>query len=112
MEPFLQYQGQKGHTISLDLRLEQLNNLLKSFLKVLGSNLSLYSAQRVACCLDVLEAILESIDTDCSMHKDNKQRQCKDKEQVVLQIVKDLMGKIEHSSRPQEERDTIHFPDQ
>ena len=91
---FCNTKGRKGHNISLDLRLEQLNNLLKSFLKVLGSNLSLSSAQRVACCLDVLEAILESIDADCSMHKDNKQRQCKDKAETVLQIVKDLMDKI------------------
>lgn len=90
---FCNTKGGKGHNISLDLRLEQLNNLLKSFLKVLGSNLSFSSAQRVACCLDVLEAILESIDTDCSMHKDNKQRQCKDKAETVLQIVKDLMDK-------------------
>ena len=90
---FCNTKGRKGHNISFDLRLEQLNNLLKSFLKVLGSNLGLSSAQRVACCLDVLEAILESIDTDCSMHKDNKQRQCKDKAETVLQIVKDLMDR-------------------
>ena len=76
---FCNRKGRKGHNISLDLRLEKLNNLLKSLLKVLGSNLSLPSAQRVACCLDVL---LESIDTDCSMHKDNKQTQCKDKAQT------------------------------
>ena len=90
---FCNTKGRKGHSISLDLRLEQLNNLLKSFLKVLGSNLSLSSAQRVACCLDVLEAILESTDTDCSMHKDNKQRQCKYKAENVLQIVKDRVNK-------------------
>lgn len=89
---FCNTKGRKGH-ISVDLRLEQLNNLLKSFLKVLGSNLSLSSAQRVACCLDVLEAILESFDTDCNMDKDNKQRECKDKADTVLQIVKVLMDK-------------------
>lgn len=90
---FCNTKGRKGHNISVDLRLEPLNNLLKSFLKVLGSNLSLSSAQRVACCLDVLEAILESFDTDCNMHKDNKQRECKDKADTVLQIVKVLMDK-------------------
>ena len=90
---FCNTKGRKGHNISLDLRLEQLNNLLKAFLKVLGSNLSQLSAQRVACCLDVLEAILESIDKDCNMHKEVKQRQGKDKAETVLQIVKDLVEK-------------------
>ena len=98
---FCNTKGRKGHNISLDLRLEQLNNLLKSFRKVLGSNLSMFSAQRVACCLDVLEAILESIDIDCSMHKDNKQRQCKDKAETVLQTVKDLVGKKVFSKTPE-----------
>lgn len=90
---FCNTKGRKGHNISLDLRLEQLNNLLKAFLKVLGSNLSQLSAQRVACCLDALEAILESIDKDCNINKEVKQRQCKDKDETVLQIVKDLTEK-------------------
>lgn len=90
---FCNTRGKKGHNISLDLRLEQFNNLLKAFLKVLGSNLSQSSAQRVACCLDVLEALLESIDKDCNLQKEVKQRQCKNKAESVLQIAKDLVEK-------------------
>jgi len=82
---FCNTRGKEGHNISLDLRLEQFNNLLKAFFKVLGSNLSQSNAQRVACCLDVLEAMLESIEV--------KQRQCKNKAESALQIVMDLVEK-------------------
>ena len=45
---FCNNHGKKGKNISLDLRTEQLNNLLKACLKVLGSNINEMSAQRVA----------------------------------------------------------------
>ena len=88
---FCNTRGKLGHNISLDLRLEQFNNTLKAFLKVLGSNLSQSSPQRIACCLEVLEAILESVDRDCNLHQQVKQRQGKYKPETVLQIVKDLL---------------------
>ena len=113
---FCNTRGKKGHNISLDLRLEQFNNLLKAFLKVLGSNLSQSSAQRVACCLDVLEALLESIDKDCNLQREVKQRQCKNKAESVLQIAKDLVekeafvktpGRKGHNSFPKFNRNII-----
>jgi hypothetical protein len=61
---FCNNHGKIGKNISLDLRLEQLNNILKACLKVLGSNLCEASAQRVSRSIGKVEEILQSIDKD------------------------------------------------
>ena len=54
----------KGQNISLDLRLEHLNNLLKEMLKCLGVNVTQKSAQRCKEAISALEEILRNMDTD------------------------------------------------
>ncbi|XP_078686624.1 uncharacterized protein LOC144919205 [Branchiostoma floridae x Branchiostoma belcheri] len=61
---FINTAGGKGRNIPLDLRLEQMNNLLKAFLKHLGPNLNETTAARIADCIGQLEAILKRIDSD------------------------------------------------
>lgn len=87
---FFNKHGWKGRNIPLDLRLEHLNNLLKSCLKVLGANLKEKSAQRIAQSLETLERILDSVDEDCSWETKVRARAVKDPEETVTQIVKDL----------------------
>lgn len=85
--------GGKGKNISLDLRMEQLNKLLKSQLRALGSNINESSAERVANALEGVELILSSIDKDC-IRTPKKGYRSKGKDTTtVQQIVKDLMDK-------------------
>ena len=71
---FCNNHGKKGKNISLDLRMEQLNNLLKACLKVLGSNINEMSAQRVVRAFGRIEEILASIDKDCMNPQEIKGR--------------------------------------
>ena len=61
---FYNRRGGKGTNLSLDLRLEHLNNFLKSFLKGLGSNLKEPSADRISRSLSVLKALLDATDRE------------------------------------------------
>lgn len=87
---FCNKHGRKARNIPLDLRLEQLNNLLKGFLKSLGANLKEKNAQRIARSLQALESILDALDEDCKLNSQTRVRKSKDPEETVAQIVKDL----------------------
>ena len=87
---FCNNHGKIGKNISLDLRLEQLNNILKACLKVLGSNFCEASAQRVARSIGKIEEILQSIDKDCDRCCEMKNRSKTDPTEAVKQIVSDL----------------------
>jgi serine palmitoyltransferase len=89
---FCNNHGKIGKNISLDLRLEQLNNILKACLKVLGSNFCEASAQRVARSIGKIEEILQSIDKDCERHWEIKTRSKTDPTEAVTQIVSDLIS--------------------
>ena len=95
--------GGKGKNISLDLRMEQLNKLLKSQLRALGSNINESSAERVANALQGAELILSSIDKDC-IRTPKKGYRSKGKDiTTVQQIVKDLMDKRVFMKLPERE---------
>ncbi|CAB4009980.1 hypothetical protein AC249_AIPGENE16794 [Paramuricea clavata] len=64
---FYNHYGGKSKNISLDLRMEQLNKLLKSQLRALGSNINETNAGRVANAIEGVELILGSIDNDYSL---------------------------------------------
>ena len=87
---FCNNHGKKGKNISLDLRMDQLNNLLKACLKVLGSNFNEVSAQRVARTIGRIEEILASIDKDCMNPQEIKGRSKTDPTEAVTQIVTEL----------------------
>lgn len=89
---FCNSQGKIGKNISLDLRLEQLNGILKSCLKVLGPNFNEKSAQRVARSIGKVEKILAGTDKDCHGAKEINTRAKTDPTEAVAQIVKDLIS--------------------
>ena len=59
--------GGKGKNISLDLLKEQLHLEIKTMWKGLGANLSEDSASRIAKALELMQAMLMSIDRDCAL---------------------------------------------
>ena len=60
--------GGKGRNIPLDLKMEQLNKILKSMFRSLGPNVDEKNAVRVANALQGVEVLLESVDKDCSLY--------------------------------------------
>lgn len=90
---FCNKHGGKGKNISLDLRMEQLNKLLKTLWRSLGANLSESNAQRMACSLESLEMVMDSIDSDCSVSENVGHRSAGKPEEAVKQIVHDLIEK-------------------
>ena len=82
--------GGKGHNISLDLRLEHLNNLLKEMLKCLGVNVTQKSAQRCSEAISALEEILRNMDTELGIDQPSGHHiSAKDDKDFVL-LVKEI----------------------
>ncbi len=90
---FYNQHGGNGKNIPLDLRKEQLNKVLKTMWKSLGSNINEKSASRVANTLEMMENIMESIDDDCSYSKRSGKRNISSENEAVNQIAMDLMNK-------------------
>lgn len=61
--------GGLGKNISMDLRLEQLNKLLKDMLRCLGVNITEKSAERCSRALKLVEEILFTIDSELRVKK-------------------------------------------
>jgi len=95
--------GTKGGNIPLDLRMEQLNKIVKTMWRALGANLNEQSAERIANTVEPLELILDAIDKDCSLQNTKGYRSPGKPETAVQQITNDLM-QIE-AFRLQEGRD-------
>ena len=71
---FCNKNGGAGKNIPLDLRKEQLNKVLKTMWRSLGSNINEKNASCVANTLEMMEKILEPIDKDCSYTTVNRIR--------------------------------------
>lgn len=106
---FVNNHGGKGCNIPLDLKKEHQNKLLKKMWRALGPNLSEATAKRLACTLDSIEHVLESVDRDCKLSSRAKQRSVTKKQEAVQQITVDLIsikafkftiGREGHSSFP------------
>ncbi len=87
---FFNKHGTKGGNIPLDLRMEQLNKIVKTMWRSLGANLNESSAARVANTVDEMEAILSGIDKDCGIAVNIGYRSKGKPEVAVAQITKDL----------------------
>ena len=90
---FFNKYGGKGKNIPLDLRMEQLNKLLKTQLRALGSNINEKNAARVSNALEGLELLLHSIDKECILQQRKGYRSTGKDETTVKQIVTDLVDK-------------------
>lgn len=109
--------GRQGTNISLDLKKEQQNGVLKSVWRALGPNLDEANADRVAGTLEAVESIFESIDQDCCNYDTNSLGTSTEDHEVVAQIAKDLLdqhvfqrmsGHEGHPSFPRFQRSLLH----
>ena len=85
--------GGKGKNIPLDQELEHRNKTVKTVWRGLGVNLTESNAQRMASGLELLDMLLKSIDDDCKLAANIKQRTKGKPEDAVMQIISDLMNK-------------------
>ena len=88
---FFNKQGKVGRNIPLDLRMEQLNKIVKTMWRSLGANLDERSAARLASTLEPMEQILESIDKDCNLTDEFGYRSGGDPKRSVELVTNDLM---------------------
>jgi hypothetical protein len=95
--------GGKGNNISLDLKKEQQNKVLKTFWRALGANINKANAARVAHALEPLEAVMESVNAACRYGGRMGRRSVPNQEESVRQIVDDLVAeKVFHFTEGRE----------
>lgn len=83
--------GLIGSCISLDLKKEQQNKVLKTLWRSLGPNLNQENASRVANSLQLLEELLNSVDNDCMLLERQGHRTAGMTVKPVQQIISDLI---------------------
>ena len=106
--------GGIGKNISMDLRLEHMNKLLKDLLRCLGVNITEKSSERCSKALKLVEDILSSIDAELSVKKPKGQhvRAKRDKDFQVLVDEISKRGKLfAHSLDSSSTRQYQEFPD-
>ncbi len=89
---FFNKHGIKAGNIPLDLRMEQLNKIVKTMWRSLGANLNETSAARLANTVDEMERILNSVDNDCGIQSAVGYRTQGNQFAAVQQITKDLLS--------------------
>lgn len=101
--------GLIGKCISLDLKKEQQNKILKRIWRGLGPNLCEDSASRTARALQLLEELIHSIDSDCGLVEQQGYRSSGKQDETVQQIVSDL-NEIEAFRYTPSRQGHISFP--
>ena len=88
---FFNKHGIKAGNIPLDLRMEQLNKIVKTMWRSRRANLNETSAARLANTVDEMERILNSVDNDCGIQSAVGYRTQSNQFAAVQQITKDLL---------------------
>jgi hypothetical protein len=83
--------GKPGKNISVDLKKEQQNKVIKTLWQSVVANLNEKRASRLANTIQPLEEILHSIDNDCKLSDRQGHRSSEETQEAVTQIVDDLM---------------------
>lgn len=83
--------GGRGNNISLDLKKEQQNKVLKTFWRSLGANINKENAARLVHALEPLKSVMESVKKDYQYNGRIGRRSLPDREESVQQIVDDLV---------------------
>lgn len=83
--------GLVGRSISLDLKKEQQNKILKGLWRALGPNINQKTASRTARSLQLLEELIDSIDNDCGLRERQGYRSGGNQDEAVMQILSDLI---------------------
>ncbi|XP_066285703.1 uncharacterized protein [Branchiostoma lanceolatum] len=89
---FFNRSGGVGRNISLDLRLEHLNNFLKSFLKNMGPNLNEQSASRVSRSLHCLDQLMTNQDRTLGVKKPSGYHHSASVEDDVKLLLEEIRG--------------------
>ena len=84
---FFNSKGGRGKNISLDLRLEHLNNFLKSFLKRTGPNMTEQAADRISKSIGVLKDMMDITDTELGVSKSSGIHHALDHTKDILALV-------------------------
>ena len=104
--------GGSGKNISLDLRLEHLNKLLKDMLRCLGVNITEKSVERCSKALKSIEEILCSIDMELRVKKPKGQHIIAKKDKDFKILVKEISKRGElFAHNPDPKRKYQEFPD-
>ena len=100
-----------GRNISMDLRVEHLNNFTKGMLKGLGPNLTENAARRCSKSVGKSEALLQTIDDHLNVCRPSGHHKVKKSETDFKTLVDELhrRAKIFHFN-PSPQRQYIHFP--
>lgn len=88
--PTVNNHGGKGRNISLDLRLEHLNNLLKEMLRCLGVNVTEKSAKRCGEAMSILEEMLHKIDVELGVKEPSGHHITANDDQDFAALVKEI----------------------
>ena len=104
--------GGQGRNISLDLRLEHLNNLLKEMLRCLGVNVTEKSAKRCGEAMSILEEMLHKIDVELGVKEPSGHHITANDDQDFAALVKEIheRGGL-FSFNPSSDRNYEKFPD-
>ncbi len=99
--------GGKGANISLDLRVEQLNNLTKELLYNVGANLNESTAKREGNAIGFLESVFEAINNDLSLKAPGGKHKVRAKHDDLALLVKSLAARGIFKKMPG--REHTHF---
>lgn len=103
--------GGKGKNIALDLRLEQLNKVLKDMLRCLGVNINEKSAQRCSQSIKPMDAILANMDAKMHLKKPTGKHILAKRDNDFKIILKELSERGEvFTCKPSPERMYKTFP--
>lgn len=110
--PTVNNHGGKGRNISLDLRLEHLNNLLKEMLRCLGVNVTEKSAKRCGEAMSILEEMLHKIDVELGVKEPSGHHITANDDQDFAALVKEIHERGGFFSfNPSSDRNYKKFPD-
>ena len=103
--------GGPGRNISMDIRVEHLNNFTKCMLKGLGPNLTENAARRCSKSVGKIEALLQTIDDDLNVCRPSGHHKVRKSETDFKTLVDELhrRAKMFHFN-PSPQRQYIHFP--
>ena len=97
---FFNKHGRKAGNIPLDLRMEQLNKMVKSMWRGLGANVNEKAAAKLARTTECVEVILDAVDRDCNIDGSRGYRSPGKPEIAVKQITTDLLHNKAFKSQP------------
>ena len=103
--------GGPGKNISLDLRLEHINNLTKGLLKHLGPSITEEAARRCSKAVGGMEKLLNAVDSDLAVTKPHGHHSSRKSEHDFKTLVSEIHERAKmFTFNPSGDRQYHHFP--